>query len=70
MLVRPFHFRQTQRSHSNRSVVCIGTSARGGKMNEGQENEALKDPVILTIHAFLTRPGFGFRAALNPRLVL
>jgi len=39
-------------------------------MNEGQENEALKDPVILTIHAFLTRPGFGFRAALNPRLVL
>jgi len=29
--VRPFHFRQTQPSHSNRSLVCIGISARGGK---------------------------------------
>jgi hypothetical protein len=31
VLVHPFHFRQTQPSHSNRSVACIGISARGGK---------------------------------------
>jgi hypothetical protein len=37
------------------------------KMNdENQENEALKDPLILTIPASVTVPGFGFLVALNP----
>jgi len=36
-------------------------------MNEAtQENEAPKGPVILTIPASLTVPGFGFLVALNP----
>ena len=34
--------------------------------DENQENEALKGPVILTIPASLTVPGFGFLVALNP----
>src|SRR5215469_10144793 len=34
--------------------------------DENQENEALKDPVILTLPASLTVPGFGFLVALNP----
>jgi hypothetical protein len=34
--------------------------------NENQENEALKDPVILTIPASVTVPGLGFLVALNP----
>ena len=33
--------------------------------DENQENEALKGPVILTIPASLTVPGFGFLVALN-----
>jgi hypothetical protein len=33
---------------------------------ENQKNEALKGPVILTIPASLTVPGFGFLVALNP----
>ena len=40
------------------------------KMNdENQENEELKGPVIFTIPASVTVPGFGFLVALN-RLVL
>jgi hypothetical protein len=34
--------------------------------DENQENEALKGPVIFTIPASLTVPGFGFLVALNP----
>jgi hypothetical protein len=34
--------------------------------DENQENEALKSPVILTLPASLTVPGFGFLVALNP----
>ena len=34
--------------------------------DENQENEALEGPVILTIPASLTVPGFGFLVALNP----
>jgi hypothetical protein len=34
--------------------------------DENQENETLKGPVILTIPASLTVPGFGFLVALNP----
>jgi hypothetical protein len=34
--------------------------------DENQENEALKDPVILTIPASITVPGFAFLVALNP----
>ena len=34
--------------------------------DENQENEALKDPMILTIPASVTVPGFGFLVALNP----
>jgi hypothetical protein len=33
--------------------------------NENQEHEAPKGPVILTIPASLTVPGFGFLVALN-----
>jgi hypothetical protein len=33
--------------------------------DENQENEELKDPVIFTIPASLTVPGFGFLVALN-----
>jgi hypothetical protein len=36
--------------------------------DENQENEALKDPAILTIPASITVPGFGFLVALNPDL--
>jgi hypothetical protein len=37
------------------------------KMNEdNQENEVLKGPVILTVPAFVTVPGYGFIVALNP----
>jgi hypothetical protein len=34
--------------------------------DENQENEALEGPVIFTISASLTVPGFGFLVALNP----
>jgi len=34
--------------------------------DESQENEALEGPVIFTIPASLTVPGFGFLVALNP----
>jgi len=34
--------------------------------DENQENEALKDPVILTVPASITVPGFAFLIALNP----
>jgi hypothetical protein len=34
--------------------------------DENQENEAPKGPVILTIPASLTVPGFGFLVALDP----
>jgi hypothetical protein len=34
--------------------------------DENQENEAPKGPVILTMPASLTVPGFGFLVALNP----
>ena len=34
--------------------------------DENQENEGPKGPVILTIPASLTVPGFGFLVALNP----
>jgi hypothetical protein len=34
--------------------------------DENQENEALKGPVILTVPASITVPGFGFLIALNP----
>jgi len=34
--------------------------------DENQENEAAKGPVIVTIPASLTVPGFGFLVALNP----
>jgi hypothetical protein len=34
--------------------------------DENRENEASKSPVILTIPASLTVPGFGFLVALNP----
>jgi hypothetical protein len=34
--------------------------------DENQENEAQKGPVILTLPASLTVPGFGFLIALNP----
>jgi hypothetical protein len=34
--------------------------------DENQENEALQGPVILTLPASLTVPGFGFLVALNP----
>ena len=33
---------------------------------ENQENEELNSPVIFTIPASLTVPGFGFLVALNP----
>jgi len=33
--------------------------------DENQENEALEGPVIFTIPASLTVPGFGFLVALN-----
>ena len=33
--------------------------------DENQENEAIQGPVILTIPASLTVPGFGFLVALN-----
>ena len=37
------------------------------EMNEeNQENEELSSPVIFTIPASLTVPGFGFLVALNP----
>ena len=36
-------------------------------MNDvNQENEELRGPVIFTIPASLTVPGFGFLVALNP----
>jgi hypothetical protein len=36
------------------------------KMNdESQENEGLKSPVIFTIPACVTAPGYGFLIALN-----
>ena len=34
--------------------------------DENQEKEELKGPVIFTIPASLTVPGFGFLVALNP----
>ena len=34
--------------------------------DENQENEALKGPVILTVPACVTAPGYGFLIALNP----
>jgi hypothetical protein len=34
--------------------------------DENQKNEALQGPVILTLRASLTVPGFGFLVALNP----
>ena len=34
--------------------------------DENQENEVLKGPVIFTIPASLTVPGFGFLVVLNP----
>jgi hypothetical protein len=34
--------------------------------DKNQENEALKGPVIFTIPASLTVPGFGFLVALSP----
>ena len=34
--------------------------------DKNQENEALQGPVILTLPASLTVPGFGFLVALNP----
>jgi hypothetical protein len=34
--------------------------------DENQENEPLEGPVIFTIPASLTVPGFGFLIALNP----
>ena len=34
--------------------------------DENQKNEALQGPVILTMPASLTVPGFGFLVALNP----
>ena len=34
--------------------------------DENEENEALEGPVIFTIPASLTVPGFGFLIALNP----
>ena len=34
--------------------------------DENQENEAAKGPVIVTIPASLTVPGFGLLVALNP----
>jgi hypothetical protein len=38
-LVRPFHFGQTQPSHSNRPVVRIGISARAGKNERRKSRE-------------------------------
>jgi hypothetical protein len=34
--------------------------------DENEENEALEGPIIFTIPASLTVPGFGFLIALNP----
>jgi hypothetical protein len=34
--------------------------------DENQENGAQKGPIILTLPASLTVPGFGFLVALNP----
>jgi hypothetical protein len=34
--------------------------------DENQENEVLEGPLIFTIPASLTVPGFGFLVALNP----
>ena len=65
--VGPFHFRWSQPSYRNRSVVCIGISARDEKMNDkNQENEATKGPMILTAPTSITVPGFGFLVALDP----
>jgi hypothetical protein len=55
--IRPFHFRQTQSSHSNSSGACIGISLAEEKMND--ENQANERPITLTAPACLTVPGFA-----------